>query len=49
MRKYRNTITGVVVEIESELKGTVWELVNPAPASATSKAKKTPKNKKKEA
>jgi len=46
--KYRHTITGVIIDIESEIKG-AWEPVDqvPAPAPSTEKPKKAPAQTKK--
>lgn len=34
MNKYRNRLTGVVIEVPSEIKGGLWELENPSPKTA---------------
>lgn len=42
MRRYRNKLTGAVIEIPSELKGGLWEELTPSP-KATIKPEKVEK------
>lgn len=51
MNTYRNTKTGVVIEIPSELRGNIWEKINSPSVAIKTEVKKetatTPKTTKK--